>query len=452
MVRKGPDFVSRLRGYVNIKGPNRDEADPDGDAEFLIRRALLLRAQLQRHHKHLLKKQPAQISPGVISAFLRVAKYRHGARSLEAIVSMSPVGTDRFYGPAHMPPTHILDMHIEGNFMGLVGKGESSSDLLDKLARVLHAAYTESTGARPGDYDTLSSEEMDNNLGAARLTRAKLLDVGIRIEPRLASGPAQKFSFTESELDRLARVEHDRWLREKLLRGFAYAPESDKRLKLNLCAVPFDRVPAEMRRIDYDMTRALPVGLWELGYTLVRVKSLRPRSPALSEAPVEQPLETNRTRTVKAAARSAFISYRRDTSIEAARLIRERLRGLGYRVFLDVDDLGSHYFDERLLAAIERAPNFIVVLVPGSLNRCSDAEDWLRREIVHAIKTGRNIVPVLKDGFRFPRADGLPADMRDLLRHNGVVYDPVYFDAVLNKLIDFLCTEEELKQRQSKVQ
>jgi len=42
---KGPDFLSRLRGYVNILGPN--PADPD-DTVFVIRRAMLLRSLLER--------------------------------------------------------------------------------------------------------------------------------------------------------------------------------------------------------------------------------------------------------------------------------------------------------------------------------------------------------------------------------------------------------------------
>jgi hypothetical protein len=148
----------------------------------------------------------------------------------------------------------------------------------------------------------------------------------------------------------------------------------------------------------------------------------------------------------------AFISYRRDMNADTARLIRKELQNRGYRVFLDVDDLKAHYFDKRLLDEIERSPNFIVILVPGSLERCDDPDDWLRREIAHAIATRRNIIPILKDGFRFPKPDVLPADMRELARHNGVVYDSVYFDSVSDKLVSFLCTEGKLMRRNSGIE
>ena len=45
----------------------------------------------------------------------------------------------------------------------------------------------------------------------------------------------------------------------------------------------------------------------------------------------------------------AFISYRRETGADTARLIRAELLSRGMKTFLDVDDLGSFHFDERLL-------------------------------------------------------------------------------------------------------
>jgi hypothetical protein len=45
---KGPDFVSRLKGYVNILGPNPQGGEPLNDPYYLVRRALLLRSLLER--------------------------------------------------------------------------------------------------------------------------------------------------------------------------------------------------------------------------------------------------------------------------------------------------------------------------------------------------------------------------------------------------------------------
>src|SRR6185503_15094555 len=80
---KGPDFVSRLKGYVNILGPNRSKnAD---DPYFVIRRAILLRSILRRDAGQLFEKQDEKevlnVDPGVLRALLHTARYKHGVRS-----------------------------------------------------------------------------------------------------------------------------------------------------------------------------------------------------------------------------------------------------------------------------------------------------------------------------------------------------------------------------------
>ena len=135
---------------------------------------------------------------------------------------------------------------------------------------------------------------------------------------------------------------------------------------------------------------------------------------------------------------AAFISYRREGASEIARAIRSELLRRGIATFLDVDDLRSHYYDERLLREIEAAPNFLLILSPGCLDRCVDPEDWLRKEVVHAMRHGRNIVPVLTQGFDFPRPAELTAELRDLPRYNCVEYSHAYFSATIQKLVDFM--------------
>ncbi len=135
-----------------------------------------------------------------------------------------------------------------------------------------------------------------------------------------------------------------------------------------------------------------------------------------------------------------FISYRRDETTDAARLLASSLVERGHRAFLDLDDLGSHHFDERLARAIESAPNFLVILAPTSLARCSEPGDWLRLELAHAIRTRRNIIPLLKDGFRFPPPGEMPEDIVELPRYNGIPYSTQYFTAMMTKIEEFLVT------------
>ncbi|NIQ01494.1 MAG: TIR domain-containing protein [Nitrospinaceae bacterium] len=136
--------------------------------------------------------------------------------------------------------------------------------------------------------------------------------------------------------------------------------------------------------------------------------------------------------------KSTFISYRRETGSIMARIVQSELKKRGHFSFLDVDDLGPKQFGERLLREIESVPNFVLVLSPGSLDRCVDQEDWLRREISHAIQTKRHIVPLMVDEFQYPPKEKIPDDLEELLHHNGVTYSHEYFAATFDKLADFL--------------
>jgi len=75
---KKKDFISRLKGYVNILGPNPLKSG--NDRLFPLRRALLLRALLISKADNLFDGDNLRIDEGVIRAFLAIDEYLHGAR------------------------------------------------------------------------------------------------------------------------------------------------------------------------------------------------------------------------------------------------------------------------------------------------------------------------------------------------------------------------------------
>jgi hypothetical protein len=101
-----------------------------------------------------------------------------------------------------------------------------------------------------------------------------------------------------------------------------------------------------------------------------------------------------------------FISYRRATGVNDARLLQQALQTRGYNVFFDYNSLRDGKFDDRILRAIEEAKVFVLVLTEGALDKCSEDGDWVRNEIEHAIKCGKKIVPVKPSDqpFEFPEA------------------------------------------------
>ena len=136
-----------------------------------------------------------------------------------------------------------------------------------------------------------------------------------------------------------------------------------------------------------------------------------------------------------------FISYRRDGGHEMARLLYEHLKSKGLECFFDLEELGAGEFNVKLLDSIEDSKNFILILSPNSLERCHNEGDWVRCEIEHAIKCGKNIVPLMLPGFEWP--DNLPESLAKLPFYNGVQLVREYFNASIDKLIEMLNLEAE---------
>lgn len=128
-----------------------------------------------------------------------------------------------------------------------------------------------------------------------------------------------------------------------------------------------------------------------------------------------------------------FISYRRDGGETMSMLLHDRLTAEGYRVFLDVESLRSGKFNTALLDVIEKCQDVLLVLPPNALDRCQDEEDWVRREIVHAMACRKNIIPIMMRGFEFPK--NLPGEMADIVYYNGIEANMSLFPATMEKLM-----------------
>lgn len=133
----------------------------------------------------------------------------------------------------------------------------------------------------------------------------------------------------------------------------------------------------------------------------------------------------------------AFISYRREGGDDRASLIASALRNPHeLNVFLDTDGLQpAEKYPQRLEEIIRRTPNFILVLTPGSLERCQNNGDWLRREIATALRAGRTIIPVTDKRFVWPKAEDLPEEIRVLPEINATPYDHQFRDASVDKIV-----------------
>ena len=136
-----------------------------------------------------------------------------------------------------------------------------------------------------------------------------------------------------------------------------------------------------------------------------------------------------------------FISYRRVGGADFARQMQLALKTIGYKVFLDFDELKDGVFDRRIEMAINHSKVFLFVLSPHALDRCKNEDDWVRREIECALISKCHIVPVSPNvTFEgFDDIEGLPYFIKNGLGQHQVS------TVMMNDL--FECTFEEFVRK-----
>jgi len=119
---KKPDFISRLGSYIDVTGPNPQDA---ADVAWPLRRALILRSLIARRAPQMMPAESPEprldIDEGVLRAFLLIGDYIHGARSMSAIVQMSALSGKPRFERSSLPARQQLGLHVDaGEFLELV--------------------------------------------------------------------------------------------------------------------------------------------------------------------------------------------------------------------------------------------------------------------------------------------------------------------------------------------
>jgi len=286
---KGPDFVSRLKGYINVLGPN-PVTGTDPDPYFILRRAILLRSILKRNTAQLFEKRDGKDLPnidrGVLRALLKVKEYKHGARSIESLIAMSQLTGKTAFERSCLPAESQLDLHVDGReFLSLVQQVELEGQMLEALAEAAHAIFCDGMKARgykPGKqtdekrkthtalvaYTELPEDLKEANRLNVRDIPTKLAGAGYVMIPARSNEPP--FNFPGEPLEILAEAEHERWMQSKLDNGWVYAHKTDKARKLHKCLVPWKELPEEEKIKDRDLVRGIPEILARAGYAIVK--------------------------------------------------------------------------------------------------------------------------------------------------------------------------------------
>jgi hypothetical protein len=134
---------------------------------------------------------------------------------------------------------------------------------------------------------------------------------------------------------------------------------------------------------------------------------------------------------VKTKRQLAFISYRRQDSSAASRWLGETLQAAfgASKVFVDTDAIRvGDDWPQRIDAALRAATVVIAVIGPNWLRladehgrrRLDKRDDWVRNEIVHALRNDLLLVPLLVAGAHVPTRESLPRCLVPILKHQAL--------------------------------
>lgn len=193
---KKPDFISRLRAYINIQSINGSPNTVE-DRLYTVRRAFVLRHYLETQAPQILHHGKLDMDEGVLDAFLLITKYGHGTRSMENLLKMSSLTDKRKFELSCLPPDHIVGMHVnlrefkeltelehrEMLRIGILGHIHLDPRCLERIRQAVQRAIDFIEQHFPDHYLTVFSPLAD---GAERLAARELLKRdGTRLIPVL---------------------------------------------------------------------------------------------------------------------------------------------------------------------------------------------------------------------------------------------------------------------------
>ena len=276
---KGPDFVSRLRGYVNILGPN--QTDENWDQLFIVRRAMLLRSLIERKTPDLLDGSgEAQIDNGVIRALLKVPRYKHESRSMEAILEMSRLTHASKWEQALLPSKEQLRLHVdEEQFYRHLMYDSFFSEKIDSIAVALYhnrALLCESDRiAQPINgqtWDHLSEKVKKYIHNQVRHIPGALSRIGYELIS--VDEQPENIRFSSNELDFLAEYEHKKISLEKKENGWKCGLDYDESKKTDPMLVAWDHLDRNDQNQIIESIKTWPEILAKSNFKIEKLKSL----------------------------------------------------------------------------------------------------------------------------------------------------------------------------------
>ncbi len=140
----------------------------------------------------------------------------------------------------------------------------------ESLARKLHTLYLSDNGLAEPTWDQLEEVFREANRDQAEWIHRTLQDAGFRVRLQAAGRPEPPLVLSPEEVERMSRVEHQRWSAEKLISGWTFGAIKDSAAKTHPDLVPWSELPDPEREKDRQFVRRWPELLAQVGYAVQR--------------------------------------------------------------------------------------------------------------------------------------------------------------------------------------
>jgi hypothetical protein len=148
-----------------------------------------------------------------------------------------------------------------------------SFEYFEPIAVAIHTEWRTQQADGGPTWHELDESRKESNRAQARDIPVKLNSIGCAIEA-IEDSTESPFAFTDDEIERLARDEHKRWVRERVEDGWQQvdnAEDKDVANKLTPYLIPFDKLPRDIADFDRNAIRSIPAVLKSTGQRVVRV-------------------------------------------------------------------------------------------------------------------------------------------------------------------------------------
>jgi len=289
IMKKGPDFKSRLNGYINILGPNKRQIfnseytkeenkwiDDPTDIMYPIRRAIFIIGLLR------LKKSnfPFEMDWGLLNGLIKVDRYKHGSRSLANLLSDIKQNNPRnLLLRSWLPSKPTLELYFNDpdDLYKNLTRETDFIEMAWEMAPIIHSFYcynlTNITKEYSGDYSFLPVFIKESNVQAAIRIPEVLKAGGFKLVRKDSSEKVNRTEYMEilnliesevdkekndsyfqksfgSPLEEMAEQEHNLWMKFYKENGWEYNAIRNDYAKRHNCIVSYEELPQPEKAKD----------------------------------------------------------------------------------------------------------------------------------------------------------------------------------------------------------